>query len=113
MKCPVCRVKGGKPHRPGCPDAPLDPTTHLARVEEWAGTVNARLAALEAPQAYPDGAPPGVVSPHIRQNLTRLEGWLAAYVENPASFQGDICALVREVRDGHDIPVAPTPGTLR
>lgn len=51
----------------------------LAQIDEWAGAVNQRLAFLEAEAqqttAYPDGAPPGIVSPHMKANLEALAQW--------------------------------------
>ena len=48
----------------------------LAEFNEWAGIVNHRLAALESTRpVYADGAPPGVVSPHAKQNLEALAEW--------------------------------------
>jgi hypothetical protein len=129
VKCPACKAKPGKPHRVGCPfgipisydpspktSPPVDPVqAHLAQIEEWAGTVNARLAALEAPQAYPDGAPPGVVSPHVARNLAAIRAWCS-----PTFTWGDtrtaldkIDALIVVALAGGDVdPPPPTSGMI-
>lgn len=126
MKCPYC---GGKKlrHAPGCPweipkvplpprfggtpVAPVDPVqAHLAQIEEWAGTVNARLAALEAPAAYPDGAPPGVVSPHVRANLEALASWCAQAPGEDCEFAlTRLHAWIMVALAGGDVERPPAP----
>lgn len=129
MRCPGCRTKPGRPHRAGCEfgipisydpspkvPPPVDPVqAHLAQIEEWAGTVNQRLAALEAPAAYPDGAPPGVVSPHVRANLEALTAWTDPYRWKTTSPSGveqlltRIHAQVQVALAGGDVIFPPGP----
>lgn len=77
MKCPACGQK--KVHGIGCLLAPVDVQARLREIDAWAGTVNDQLAILrsrlDTPEAYPDGAPPGVVSPHVKENLKALGAW--------------------------------------
>ena len=109
MRCPQCGAK--KKHASGCPHGPVDVATRLAEFNEWAGTVNHRLAALESTRpVYADGAPPGVVSPHVAQNLAAIRAWCSPTINwlDARSALDGIEALIVIAQSGADVPM-PRP----
>ena len=109
MPIPVAGEHAPAP-APAVPPPPCD--ARFREIDAWAGHVNQRLAALEeaARPAYPDGAPPGVVSPHVAQNLAAIRAWCSPtinWLDARAALDG-IEALIVVAQSGGDVPM-PMP----